>query len=215
MLHIVIVIIAFVLLIISAALSARYEVEYIKEKFIDEAAAASVVKPLCLSTENCDWARDQLSALINRERDYIVHVGAPSDKEDDGPFGKAVRSNVIDASIWNMRALLKDKWIIFFDKPDYKGKIYLLEKKDMSWEAERPGQDGQLQKNIHLNSFIQRFTFYYGRKFSVMIPAGFQIAFRPVPSTTYPNETIQLAAGDHNNVEYFKGTLKEFHLIRV
>lgn len=163
---------------------------------------AGVIPPVCLSEEDCDWARDQLLALIHRDHASIVMVQG-NKKELEG-----IRQHVLDIGIHALREKLTERWIVLFDKPNFQGKMYLIPKADALWEATDPNA------NLMLNEFVKTFGFYFGRAFSALVPVGYSIALVPIPSNLYPSEPVMIPEGEHMTLNYYKGTLRQLMIRR-
>lgn len=200
MIHHLVIIFAIILMFVSTLLSVKQH----KELFSEEKREPNkIIRPLCLDGQDCEWARQQLRALINSDDSYYVVIGG-----GDSPF-TSVREQVIDQAIDTMRTLLSDRWIVFFDQPDFKGTVYLLPKMEMIWDTEDKNE------NPRINAFIQKFAFYFGRNFSAIVPEGFTIRMTPIPSTVYPGEDVVITSGAHSTMSYSKGTLRRFKINQV
>ncbi len=90
--------------------------------------------------------------------------------------------------------LNQQEYIIFFEKPDFKGRLYFLPLRPFRYTDEAEPQKVFDQK---IKDFIKQFRFYYRQTFSCVIPQRYQIVF-----TSYEkNESIfNIGEGVHTHL---------------
>lgn len=152
---------------------------------------------VCLPNKKCDWALDQVKGLIYEEPRFMQAIGIePSDL-------LSFQNKILEYAIATLR--VKPDWILFFDKPNFQGKIFVLPRKALEWKY------GSDKVSSELETFIRDFQIYYGRKFSVMIPAAnTKITIEPIQGGSYPGEPLVLSSGFYESVDYFKGPVNSF-----
>lgn len=70
--------------------------------------------------------------------------------------------------------LNQQEYIIFFEKPDFKGRLYFLPLRPFRYIDVAEPQKMFDQK---IKDFIKQFRFYYRQTFSCVVPKGYQIKF--------------------------------------
>lgn len=117
-----------------------------------------------------------------------------------------LKTRVSEAAIASLRGAFS--WAIFYASPNFIGKAFLVPVgEDLTYYLE----DGDgLVSTAALRDFVRDFGFYYGRRFSCVLPEGRKIVMTPVPGGGYPPEPVTLGPGTHPHVIYGKGPLLKF-----
>lgn len=116
---------------------------------------------------------------------------------------KKLKVRVTEAAVASLRGA--NAWAIFYTGPEFTGQAFLVPVgEDLTYYVE----DGDgLKSTAALRDFVREFGFYYGRRFSCVIPVGRAITLTPIPGGGYPNESVVLGPGTHPQVIYGKGPL--------
>lgn len=119
---------------------------------------------------------------------------------------KRLKTRVSDAAVASLRGAFS--WAIFYAAPNFIGKAFLVPVgEDLTYYLE----DGDgLVSTAALRDFVRDFGFYYGRRFSCVLPEGRKIVMTPVAGGGYPPEPVTLGPGTHPHVIYGKGPLLKF-----
>ena len=174
------------------------------ESYIDVNASPTVCRP----DEECGWAKYQVSGFIDRanSKDNVSVYATPQDAMVSSQF-RSMQHAMIDACIHLLRTT--PDFVAFFDDMDYKGRVFLVPARDSEWT-------NKMRTDIFatpddpkppLQAFIEDFRFYYGRKFSCIVPPNIEVVLQPVRGASYPGEPIVLAYGYHPQVVYYKGPI--------
>lgn len=119
---------------------------------------------------------------------------------------KRLKTRVSEAAVASLRGAFS--WAIFYAAPNFIGKAFLVPVgEDLTYYLE----DGDgLVSTAALRDFVRDFGFYYGRRFSCVLPEGRKIVMTPVVGGGYPPEPVTLGPGTHPHVIYGKGPLLKF-----
>lgn len=137
-----------------------------------------------------------------------------------------LRDKVIQAS--HDVLMNQQEMIVFFDKPNFQGKMYFIPKRDMNHriltmttEQDLYDKRGVISNNnvhenkpyIDINTFIQHFAFFYGRVFSCIVPDGTTVTLHPMQNLTYPSQPLVIVSGASASVQYYKASLRAFNIM--
>lgn len=103
--------------------------------------------------------------------------------------------------------LSQQEFVIFFEKPDFQGKLYFLPLRPFIYEDKASPQTVFEQK---MHNFIHHFRFFYRQTFSCVIPENYRLIF-----TSYDkNEQIfEILEGKHPHIFFgIKSSVQKIQL---
>lgn len=169
----------------------------------------SYKQPICAPDTLCTWAARQVIGVMEQPKvsDH-VSIFLPTPR----PL-TTLQNNMIEGA---MDALRNTKdFILFFDREDFRGRVFVLPAMEVSWnQTLRTKEFAKKEIKPHLEGFIDAFKFYYGRKFSCILPPPWQIVLTPFQEGEYPKDPITIKSGRHTNVLYYRGPLVSFTIAR-
>lgn len=180
--------------------------------------------------EHCKSMQRQLKSLIdydpgqdiNASISNLLLVGSPN--QEDIRKLTHLRSELLGLGV----NLLKNQqeFIIFFDKPNFMGRMYFLPVMDMYWKPETMTQaqkyhnrtnaallmsnNDKQSTHITLGKFITDFSFHFNRHFSCIIPDNVNIEMIHLQRDNVPSDPFILRPGHHKSLRYYKSVLREF-----
>lgn len=169
--------------------------------------------------ETCKEEKKQIINVLNYDPNRQVHKNldelllvGKSNSEDLANLTD-IQSRILSSSIDILRN--QTKFIIFFDKADYLGKMYLIPLRDYDTQLTNKKQTNDLDMSSHIDygTFVKEFAFYFGRQFSCIVPANVRVEIIPLQREYVPSETMILRTGQHASIRYYLASIGELKII--
>lgn len=165
----------------------------------------------CNSTKRqlTDWVNYNAEQDMRPEIDFLILVGKPNN--EDIPKLIGIQRQIHKAALSIFHNL--NDFIVFFDKPNFEGRFYLIPSRIDNWKAKTvPEEETSNSSSISLEAFVHSFSFYFGRHFSCIIPDHIIIHIIPLQRDNVASDPVILRKGKHNSVRYYKSVVREFKI---
>lgn len=171
---------------------------------------------LCVPEDPCDWARAHVLGLLD-PTNHLNKLRAFLPKKD-----VIIAMQYMDLQREAIQAatgvlFTSPKFITFYTDLNFLGRVFVIPAQEVTWDAAvvtKPFASAPVP-TTHINEFVNAFQFFYGRRFSCVIPPGYKVVLTPVEGGSYPYEPVVLNAGQNHQVIYHKGPLAKMQVIRV
>ena len=169
--------------------------------------------PLACSDEqdnDCTWAAHQIMGMMDPTHHHDkLRAFLPKDDPSAALKLNLLRHTMISHAIHQLRKTTD--FIMFFSDFDFKGNVYLLPVVNYTWTSKMRTEAFATPPTnpSHFEEFVEVFSFYYGRKFSCIVPEGVVVTLKPVQGGTYPGEPVVIGQGKHAQLVYHKGPIEK------
>jgi hypothetical protein len=161
-------------------------------------------------SDDCTWAAQQIMGLLDSTHhpDKSRAFLPKDDNPDIALKFNQLRNTMIGHAMHQIRQT-KD-FIIFFTDFEFRGNMYLLPAVNHTWNSEMRTEAFATPPDnpSHFEEFVEQFNFYYGRKFSCIVPEGVVVTIKPVQGGSYPGEPVVIGQGKHAQLVYHKGSVE-------